>query len=221
MSCKPCCPRPEINAVTITFRVLDNDGRPICGAVFRLECDCECGLYMHALSNKNGCVSFCNVCPGTYSLTQIATAYGYEFDDEEDPLVVIVTRSGNIRIGDYALGCFTVFNLRNPEESNCPVAPDAPEIDDVEAGDVTVSGTGEPCCKVEVTFPRCNKCCATSVNRDGTWRVDVPCGITLEDGNVITAELCCDCRPRSEATQITVGGEDAEDPDDPDEPIVP
>jgi len=123
MPCKPCIccsKRPEINAVTITFRVLDNDGCPICGALFRLECDCECCMYIHAISNKNGCVSFCNVCPGTYNLEQLASGCGYEFDEDDALYEVTVSRSGNIRINDRVINCFTVYNTRCGDDPNVP-----------------------------------------------------------------------------------------------------
>jgi len=209
MSCKSsCCCRTEINPVNLTFRVLDNDGCPVCGAVFRLLCDNEAGQFTHAMSGRNGNVTFCNVCPGTYFLTQIATAFGHEFDEDAEDLVVTVARNGAVKIDGIALYCFNIFNPREPSEESNVLQP--PHINPVAEGDVTISGTGEPCCKIEVYFPRC-KCCCTMVNRDGTWCLDVPCNISLEDGNVITAELCCDCRPRSAPGEVVVGDGEVED----------
>jgi len=208
--CKPCCGRTEQNPINVSFRVLDNDGCPVAGAVFRLQTDAENGQYTNAMSNRNGTVTFQNICPGTYFLSQIATAYGHEFDDEAEPFVVTVSRNGAIKIDGIALYCFNVFN---PREEGLSRTPDAPTINAVAEGAVTISGTGEPCCKVEVFFPRC-KFCVTCVNRDGSWIIDVPQHITLEEGNVITAELVCDCRPRSAPGEVIVGAEAEEGDDD-------
>ena len=207
--CKPSCGRTELRPINVSFRVLDNDGCPVVGAVFRLQTDEENGQFTHAMSNRNGTVTFCNVCPGTYYLIQIATAYGHEFEEEVEPFVVTILRNGVIKIDGIALYCFNVFN---PREEGLSRTPEAPTINPVNEGDVTITGTGEPCCKVEVFFPRC-RFCVTCVNRDGTWIIDVPQHIALEEGNVITAELVCDCRPRSTPGEAIVGNGNESDND--------
>jgi len=205
----------QVNPTNITFRVVDNDGCPVCGALFYLVCDCESGRYMHAISNKNGTVMFCNVCPGSYFLTQLATAFGYEFDEDAEERIVTVTRNGCVKIDDRNLCLFTVINARIVDEDD---ELEPPTVEPVDADDVVISGTGEACCKVEVIFPGCRPCCVV-VNRDGNWRLDVPCDIVLAEGDSLCVAMCCDSRPRSEEVVVTVGGDIDPDPD-PD-PVPP
>ena len=202
-----CCPRQEINAVNVTFRVIDNDGCPVCGSVFQLTMADGEGRYIHAISDKCGMVTFCNVCPGNYLLTQMAAAFGYDVDPrfeleestDSNFLEVTVADNGCIRVGDYALRTFTV---RNPSLTSTSVEPpNAPAIiPPVRLNHRTIHGTSdEACCKVEVTFPNGVRCCSVT-NQDGSWSVNVPQGALILNREV-TAALCCDCRPRSAASE--------------------
>ncbi len=64
--------------------------------------------------------------------------------------------------------------------------PPAPVIDPVEAGDTTITGTGEPGATVTITYPD-GTTQYVEVDKEGNWTVTVPEGVTLEDGDEIIA----------------------------------
>ena len=183
------CRADQPACFNVTFRVIDADDCPICGAVYRLNCGC--GKFVNALSGKNGCVTFCVHC-GTYELTQVADAFGYEPDPATHK--VCVTKDGCIKIDGLPLRCFNSIN----ERLNLP-APDQadpPEIDPIFTNSIMITGRGEPGCKVEVCFP--NGCvCTTCVRRNETWSIDVPDNMELIAEREITAVQVCECKPRS------------------------
>ena len=196
-----CRCRSEINAVNVTFQVIDNDGCPVCGAVFRLSMTEGDERYIHAISGKNGCVTFCNVCPGSYELTQLATAFGYELDEDEPPAEVVVSSSGRVRVGELALCVFSVINPKSPAANG---AAESFDVNPVVPGDVIIEGVGEPCCKIEATFLPDGRRCCTMVNRAGLWSINVPRSVTLEIGDEISVVQYCNCKPPSEPLEVTV-----------------
>ena len=196
--------RSDVNAVNVTFRVVDNDGCPVCGSVFRLtmtDVD-DYPRYIHAISNRNGCATFCNVCPGMYSLYQLAAAWGHDPDQRFDPdpdhpdgysLEVSVDNNGCVRIEGLTLRVFTAINPRNNAASGAEPYPF--EMERIDESSVVIRGTGDACCTVEVCFPGNRMCCAT-VDRGNEWRVNVPRSLTLTDGDWVSATICCPCKPR-------------------------
>jgi len=80
-----------------------------------------------------------------------------------------------------------------------------PAINDVTAGDSTVSGTGVPGATVEVTFPSGDKVTAT-VDANGDWTVNVPAGVDLVENDVITATQTAPGLEASEPATKTVYG---------------
>ncbi|WP_275114556.1 Rib/alpha-like domain-containing protein [Staphylococcus simulans] len=69
------------------------------------------------------------------------------------------------------------------------IAPEAPVVNPIEAGDRTVTGTGkEPGSTVTVTFPD-GSTVTTKVDKDGNWKVDVPEAVTLKDGDNVKAVI--------------------------------
>lgn len=180
------CPAPRVRCVKICFNVVDENGRPVCDAVFQLRCGC--GKFRNAVSGANGCVTFCGKLPaGNYTLEQIAPGCGFEMD----PVMydVQVSFCGCVLIGCRPMCCFRSVNPR--ETPHIPVPSPIPGIGPVAAGDVTIEGTGSPGCCVEVTWPTGGTASVT-VQRNGNWSLDVPGNLDLANSDVISAvQTCC------------------------------
>jgi hypothetical protein len=190
---------------TIAFQVIDTEGCPVCGAVYRLSC--ECGKFINAISGRDGCVRFCGVCPGTYRLEQIGAAYGYL--PNTTPKELLVRRGGCVKVDGLPLCCFQAINEKEPPAPS--QVSDPPLIDTSDcngvliphADSVTITGAGTPGCSVEVTFPNGCVCC-TTVRRDGSWSADVPVNLTLAVGDAISAVQTCRCKQPSAADTVEV-----------------
>ncbi|MHD0396798.1 Rib/alpha-like domain-containing protein [Staphylococcus simulans] len=109
------------------------------------------------------------------------------------------------------------------QEVTDTIAPDAPEINGVKEGDTSVTGTGNPGDTITVTFPDGSTSEGT-VDEDGNWTVDVPEGTTVKKGDVITATATDDAGNTSDASTVTVTGDNTTTPDDqvtvPDAPVI-
>ena len=186
--------RVNPNTVNICFRVIDENDCPLCGAVYRLCCNC--GQFINAISGKNGCITFFGICPGEYELTQIAEPYGYLID--KDIHIVTVTNEGVIRTDNKPQRCFNAYNPRIPDPEPEPI--DAPTISQAYDDETVIRGFGEPGCKVEVYFPDDAGCAVACVLRDRTWSVNVPIDCTLQEGDEICAVQVCDCMPKSKTS---------------------
>jgi len=191
------CGQRGVAAVNVTFQAIDPDDCPIEGAVYRLRC--ACGRFINAITGKNGCVTFCGVRPGTYELTQIAAPFGYEPDG--DTHTVEVSPRCCVKIDGLPMRCFQSINQREPLPA--PPQSPAPTVNPITASTLTITGTGEPCCRIELTFPDGMTCC-TSVRRDGTWSGDIPCGGTLDPGDAVQAVQLCKCKLPSEPVTVVV-----------------
>ena len=190
------CGQRNVAAVNVTFQAIDPDDCPIEGAVYRLSC--ACGRYINAITGRNGCVTFCGIRPGTYELTQIAAPFGYEADPATH--IVEVSRRCCVKIDGLPMRCFQSINQR---EFPSPAQSPPPTVTPISADTLTVTGMGEAGCKIEVCFPiGCTAC--TTVRRDGSWSVDVPCGGTLEQEDSIQAVQICQCKLPSEAVNVVV-----------------
>jgi len=155
---------------------------------------------MNGISDKCGCVSFCGVTPGDYTLRQIAPAYGFLMDGRPHP--VEVSECGCVKIDDgIPMNCFKSINERDPALE--PTESDSPTIDQPTEDTLTISGTGIPGCKIEVSFPD-GYCCATTVRRGGVWCVDVPDHCTLEEFDLVHAVQTCECQLPSEPETVEV-----------------
>jgi len=190
------CGQRGAAAVNITFQAIDPDDCPVAGAVYRLRC--ACGKFINAITGRDGCVTFRCVRPGTYELTQIAAPFGYEADPATH--TVEVSRRCCVKIDGLPMRCFQSVNQR---EFSSPAQSPPPMVAPVTVDTLTVTGLGEPGCKIEVCFPRCIACC-TTVRRDGSWSVDVPCGGTLEPSDTVQATQLCRCKLPSETVSMVV-----------------
>ncbi|MGV3174582.1 Rib/alpha-like domain-containing protein [Staphylococcus simulans] len=84
------------------------------------------------------------------------------------------------------------------------IAPEAPVVNPIEAGDRTVTGTGnEPGTTVTVTFPD-ESTVTTKVDKDGNWKVDVPTNVTLKDGDTVKAVITDEAGNVSKETVTSV-----------------
>jgi hypothetical protein len=182
----------------VRFQAIDPDGRPVSGAVYRLAC--TNGKYLNGITNQCGCVTFCGVLPGSYSLTQTAVAYGFLPDSATHNVEVF--GQGCVKIDGLPMRCFQSVNQPDPEL--LPTRADAPVVNNIGATTLTITGTGTPGCRVELSYP--NGCgSSTKVCRDGSWSIDVPENCKLEENDVIKAVQLCDCQLPSETETIVVG----------------
>jgi len=185
-------------AANVCFQAIDPDDCPICGAVYRLTC--TCGKFINAITNRNGCVTFCGICPGAYTLTQELTPFGSIADGV--PHTVNVNNRCCVKIDGLPMRCFQSVNQRD----NTPRAQSAqPGVAAITIATDTVEGTGEAGCRIRVEFPspvRC--CCCTTVRRNGTWSIDVPASETLLEGEIVIVTQCCPCLLPSEPVNVVV-----------------
>jgi len=188
-----CC------AANVCFQAIDPDDCPICGAVYRLTCACR--KYLNAITGRNGCVTFCGICPGTYTITQVAAPFGYLVDGATH--TVTVSNRCCVKIDGLPMRCFQSVNLRDntpPEQSDQPDV-----ISLVTAASVTINGLGTAGCKIKVVFPGPENCaCCTCVRRDGSWSVDIPASENLLPGEIITVTQTCPCMLPSDPVEIVV-----------------
>ena len=186
-------------AANVCFQAIDPDDCPICGAVYRLTC--VCGKYLNAITGKNGCVTFCGVCPGTYTLTQVVAPFGYLIDGATH--TVTVSNRCCVKIDGLPMRCFQSINQKDntpPSQSDQPIVNLPVTVDSV-----TISGFGTAGCRIRVTFPGPLRCVFRAcVRRDGSWSVDVPAGETLLEGEVVTVTQTCPCMLPSEPVQAVV-----------------
>ncbi|RXK17179.1 Ig-like domain-containing protein [Macrococcus sp. DPC7161] len=82
-------------------------------------------------------------------------------------------------------------------------APLAPPINTVSSTSTTVTGVGEPGNTVTVTFPDGSTSTAV-VQPNGTWSAPIPAGVTLADGEIITATQTDPAGNVSPASSTTV-----------------
>ena len=188
----------NVQAANVCFQAIDPDDCPVCGAVYRLTC--ACGKYLNAITGRNGCVTFCGVCPGTYTLTQVAAPFGFLPDGATHS--VTVSNRCCVKIDGLPMRCFQSINQR---DNTPPGQSDQPLVNPISTETITVSGFGTPGCKIRVDFPGPMRCrCCACVRRDGTWSVDVPAGEALLEGETVTVTQTCPCMLPSEPVGVVV-----------------
>ena len=99
---------------------------------------------------------------------------------------------------------------------------EAPTVTAPKAGATTVSGTGKPGAKVNITKENADGSGqGTEIARDvvvgddGTWTANVPEGVTLEEGDIIYATQKEDGKTVSDQAEATVTGKDEETSQEP------
>lgn len=177
-------------AQTVCFRVLDQNGCPVCGALFELAIENENGNgpFKLALSDNNGCVNFCGVLPGDYLLTLVRPPYGYEPADLEEGMgeypesYPVHVTSRCVRINNLPPKCF-ISSLRKTQQF--PDGMEPPVVYPISVDALTIRGyEANACSRIEIRFP-CSRCINTNVLRDGTWVVNVPQNLVLSVGDEI------------------------------------
>ena len=185
-------------AANVCFQAIDPNDCPICGAVYNLTC--ACGKYITAITGRNGCVTFCGVCPGAYTLTQELAPFGFIADGA--PHAVAVNQRCSVKIDGLPMRCFQSINQR---DTTPQAQSDQPFVSTVTPDTETIQGTGEAGCKIKVEFPGPeNCCCCTCVRRNGTWSMDVPASETLLAGEIVVVTQCCPCLLPSEPLNVPV-----------------
>ncbi|NQN54930.1 hypothetical protein HPA15_10700, partial [Streptococcus suis] len=81
-------------------------------------------------------------------------------------------------------------------------APAAPVVNTPTAGDKTVSGTTEPGATVTVTFPDGTEV-TTTADENGNYKVDVPAGVELKEGDKVSAKATDEAGNTSTPTEAT------------------
>ena len=185
-------------AANLCFQAIDPDDCPICGAVYRLTC--ACGKYINAMTNRSGCVTFSGVCPGSYTVTQVAAPFGYLPDGATHN--VNVSNRCCVKIDGLPMRCFQSINQR---DNTTPAQSAQPGVAPVTTATDTIEGTGVSGCRIKAVFPGPGgSCVCTCVRRNGTWSLDVPADETLLEGEVITVTQTCPCMLPSEPVSVTV-----------------
>ncbi|MEE6658308.1 Ig-like domain-containing protein [Pediococcus acidilactici] len=89
--------------------------------------------------------------------------------------------------------------------SHTNVVPKAPSITPPEAGAKVIQGVGDPGATINVYAADGTLIGTTTVDDFGSWSIDVPAGIDLQDGDKITAVEIIDGY-ESDPTEVVVGG---------------
>jgi len=186
-------------AANVCFQAIDPDDCPICGAVYRLTC--ACGKFINAITNRNGCVTFCGICPGTYTLTQELAPFGSIADGV--PHTVNVNNRCCVKIDGLPMRCFQSINQRDNTPQGQSYPPEV--VDPITTDTDTIQGRGVAGSKIKVEFPGPdNCCCCTRVRRDGSWSMDVPASETLLADEFVTVTQCSPCLLPSEPENFPV-----------------
>ena len=198
-------------AKTVAFRVLDQKGDPVCGALFELSMENENGNgpFKLALSDKTGRVCFCGVLPGDYQLFPIRPPYGYEMLEpepyNEDELLTEgypVHVNSCVRINNLPQSCFTVVFHKTEQQS---AAQQPPSVYPIGVDALTIRGyDANVGSSIELRFP-CGCCIRTNALRDGTWVTNVPQNVTLAVDDEIDIVQCYQ-GSRSRRAVMTVQG---------------
>lgn len=166
-------PSADSESTDFTFLKFDSEtGEALSGAVFTLSGNAT------AVSGQNGQVSFEDLAPGAYTLTEVTAPDGYSLPSVS--YTVVVDENGNVTIDGVPASEFRAGNTKSLPESERPV------IISVTAGDRIVTGTGIPGASITVTLPNGTQI-STTVGSDGDWAVSVPDNITLNAGDTIYA----------------------------------
>lgn len=158
------------------FRKLDSvTGLPLAGATFVLT---QNGTVIDTVvSNASGLVNFGTLSTGTYQLIETIAPPG--FQPNSTVYQVVVGMNGSITVNGVPLDEFMVEDM--PIEVSSP-----PTINTITEGAPGITGTGVPGAAITVTLPN-GSTVSTTVNSSGTWLVNVPAGVELVAGDIVSA----------------------------------
>ncbi|UXR83539.1 Rib/alpha-like domain-containing protein [Staphylococcus sp. IVB6214] len=131
--------------------------------------------------------------------------------DENGNWTVDVPKGTEIKPGDEldvtatdeAGNTSDVTKVKVPDTEKDMVAPEAPTVDPVKAGDKTVTGKGEPGSTITVKFPNGEEGTA-KVDKDGNWTVDVPKGTEIKPGDELDVTATDEAGNTSDVTKVKV-----------------
>ncbi|MFP7492860.1 Ig-like domain-containing protein [Terribacillus saccharophilus] len=101
----------------------------------------------------------------------------------------------------------STINVTNADTT----APDAPEINPIDSGDTTLSGTAEANADVVITLPD-GSTLTTTADSDGSWTVDIP---AQNPGAILSVVAVDEARNISDASTVNVTNADTTAPDAP------
>ena len=96
---------------------------------------------------------------------------------------------------------------------------DTPDIDNIYEGDTTVTGSGTPDSEITVRFKN-GTTRKVKVGPDGKWSVNVPDGMTLEEGDIVNAMQSTPGKKPSKWAQKTVIGDGVQSESQSDTPNI-
>lgn len=166
----------DVQLSAFIFRKLNaSTGLPLAGATFTLAQD---GSVMGtATSGSDGLVNFGILGAGTYQLTETIVPPG--FQPNGAVYEVIVGTDGSITVNGAPLNEFMVQDI--PIEVSAP-----PTIHTIVEGASLITGSGVPGAIVVVTLPD-GSTVAAVVDASETWTADVPSGVNLVAGDMVSA----------------------------------
>lgn len=110
----------------------------------------------------------------------------------------------DLNVGDEIDATQTLDGVTS-DVSHVNVIPAAPTITPPEAGAKVIQGAGDPGATVNVYAEDGTLIGTATVDDFGSWSIDVPAGIDLQDGDKITAVEIIDGY-ESDPTEVVVGG---------------
>lgn len=169
-----------ISASFTAIKMNMENGMPLAGAVYSLLMDSS--EIASTISNAMGQVTFTNLSPGAYELVETTPPPGFQANAESLP--VVADQDGSVTInGQPAHG----FILNDVPVQDIPVEVSAPPtIDTIVEGASLITGTGVPGSAIVVTLPN-GATVTTIVAASGTWMANVPSGVVLAAGDMVSA----------------------------------
>lgn len=159
----------------IFWKLSGSTGMPLAGATFELTQNST--VIATAVSGSDGLVDLGVLADGTYQLTETVTPPG--FTPNSTVYQVVTGMDGSITVDGVPLAGFVV--------TDTPIAiSEPPAINNIVEGDTVITGTGIPVSMVTVTFPN-GQTVTAMVDSSGTWLVNVPVGVDLVAGEIVSA----------------------------------
>lgn len=152
-----------------------SSGLPLAGATFTLTQNGN--VIGTVVSNASGLVNFGVLAAGTYQLTETIAPPG--FHPNSAVYQVVAETDGSITVNGVPLDDFAVENT--PIEVSAP-----PTIDTILEGVDVITGAGVAGATVVVTLPN-GSTVSTTVNSGGVWLANVPSGVVLAAGDIVSA----------------------------------
>lgn len=150
-------------------------GAAVPGAVFELV-SCN-GFTCRGTTDTNGSLVFSVFPCNSYMLREVGVPPGYAPIDHV--YNICVDPCGCIFVDDVLISKLMILNT--PVSISAP-----PTINTVFEGDIVITGTGVPGAAIVATLPN-GSAVSAIVSANGIWLVNVPVGVNLVAGDVVSA----------------------------------